>query len=108
MYNVADVVEGQYNQEYDLSSEESDEYSNLSTHAAYIFKDVEKFDFQAMLTRKKAQDAREAESKLKNISKTGLKMIGKSFTTVCLCFLHVLPALLQHLLLYFSLFYSIC
>ncbi|CAN7029443.1 unnamed protein product, partial [Brassica rapa subsp. trilocularis] len=74
--SLEDVVEGQYNQEYDLSSEESDEYSNLSTHAAYIFKDVEKFDFQAMLTRKKAQDAREAESKLKNISKTGLKMIA--------------------------------
>ena len=70
------MVEARYIQEYDLSSEESDVYSDISTRDAYIFKDVEKFDFQAIIARKKKQDAKKAESKLKNISKSGLKMIG--------------------------------
>ncbi|CAN7030694.1 unnamed protein product, partial [Brassica oleracea var. botrytis] len=71
-----DVVEGQYNQKYDLSTEESDAYSYLSSHGAHIFNSVEKFDFQAVIKRKEAQDAKKAESKLKTISKTGLKMIA--------------------------------
>lgn len=77
MYNEPGELERQYNQEYDLSSDESDSFSNLSSRSAYIFKDVEKFDFQAMLTRKKAQDAKKAESKLNTTSSTGLKMIRK-------------------------------
>ncbi|WZZ88991.1 hypothetical protein YC2023_117570 [Brassica napus] len=58
-----DVVEGQYNQKYDLSTEESDAYSYLSSHGAHIFNSVEKFDFQAIIKRKKAQDAKKAENR---------------------------------------------
>ena len=90
MYNVADVVEGQYNQEYDLSTEESDAYSDFSSHGAHIFNSIEKFDFQAIIKGKRALDAKKTESKLKTISKTGLKMISNLLTNVRLLFHFVL------------------
>ncbi|CAG7871195.1 unnamed protein product [Brassica rapa] len=90
MASCNNVVEGQYHQDYDLSTEESDAYSDLSSHGAHIFNSVEKFDFQAIIKRKKAQDAKKAESKLKTIAKTGLKMIGNLLTNVRLLFHFVL------------------
>ncbi|CAF1708609.1 hypothetical protein Bca4012_006320 [Brassica carinata] len=90
MASCNNVVEGQYNQEYDLSTEESDAYSDLSSHGAHIFNSIEKFDFQAIIKGKKAQDAKKTESKLKTISKTGLKMIGNLLTNVRLLFHFVL------------------
>lgn len=74
---MPDEVERQYHQEYDLSSEESEANSNLSSRSPYIFKGVEKFDFQAMLNRKKKHDAKKAQSKISSTSKTVLNKIGK-------------------------------
>ncbi|KAJ4888691.1 Helitron_like_N domain-containing protein [Raphanus sativus] len=72
-----EVAERHYNQEYDLSSEDSGSSSALSTYSEYLFRDVdsEKFDFQSIVNKIKARDAKREANKLNRPLDASLKTI---------------------------------
>lgn len=100
-----------YNQEYDLSSEDSGACSGLSSHSAYIFRDVEskKFDFHAVVNKIKARDAKRGASKLASPLNASLKTIGNVqhfgrnnpsvYVFIFVSFNHIVMFVLQHMLM---------